>query len=203
MPTSILVSLLFWGITSKKRSVADRTKTLEAFKSIVSKAMSVKGRLDVTITKPGYETEHSFQLDSSLLLPGALVWPLSHDDRQAAKDAWETLRTSRAHSFVNSHFDQPHVFDLIFFAMDSNHLPGKAYQETAFSLTTFLAGLLDNVLEFYGEVKRKNDASFRSCVDRKAQYRIKQCAAAMILWHGPDGYEAGNFRAVRSLRYVA
>ena len=187
--TSLLVSSMSWCMFSVKRHGLDRKKAVDIFRILLSKVAANAGEstLSFQLQPVGFEESMTVRTNASLLLRD--VWPLDAVRRQAAQAQWDKMRLrrgDRAGPAIQSHFDTPHLVDLIMFGLDEANVVSWEYKGVALSLLSQVAALVDATAKRFTDRGQEADDStrFKSKRRQKQNTRILNCHAAMLLWHG-------------------
>lgn len=190
MATSMLVCFLLWGMTSTRRTPKARAEAVSKLRTLAARCAAVIPQSQFTFEIqpfPGGPSQ-SLCLDSGLLVPGSAVWPLDARHKASARFNWDRLRMSETSS-IQSHFDSPHLVDLLLFGLDKTNPSNLMVLSMVTSLVTQLAYYIDDKAPEFAEGgldSMRKGLQFKSRKDNKARTKILRCHTAMLLWHGEE-----------------
>ena len=188
MATSMMICFLLWGMTSNRRTPKVRAEATSKLRSLAGQCAAAmpEGQFTFEVQQfPGGPIE-SLCLDSGLLVRGSVVWPLNRIHKSSAKYNWDRLRLSE-NSSIQSHFDSPHLVDLLLFGLDKSNPAHLLVLSIVASLVTQLTYYIDyKVPEFAegGLESMRRGLQFKSRKENRSRTRLLRCHAAMLLWHG-------------------
>lgn len=188
----MVFSWIAWGLSTTKRSAADRLRAKELLQRLVCKLLGVLENVQVQFKKHGSSTWLTVTLPQTMTLQGTSLWPLAADQRNRLRDQWDRLRlNSKRKGFVDSSFDSPSAIDYIMFALDPENPMGFTCESAALSLMTQISKLVDENLSRIGnESALQKATAFKAAKEANTFLKTQLRDAAMWLWFGQDPQQA-------------